>query len=520
MDNLVAILKNSTSVNREVKYKILDLIKSWAEAFHSKNELFYIQQVYKRLEVEGYPFPKTSRVNPNLFDTTTVPEWSDSDVCMRCRTPFTITTRKHHCRNCGQTFCQPCSSNNTPLPHFGVHESVRVCHGCYLKLKKVVGPIEVSENINSSQTSRAATATVATGIQSTPNEDDDLKRAIELSLKEAQNRFGHASISRPNSIENSKIEPNVNEDEEANLATAIAASLRETHISQTWPDPTKQLQSNNQNQRTASFPGELSTSEKENIEMFATLVSRIQQSGDDPTRDSNIQELYGEVGALQSKLVQNLEDSMQQHRSYVQLYDKITTAVKLYERLLEERLSNIHITQPLQRNTNDYRFAHPQTYPRLSSVTQQYPQKKSYVDYSKYPSSSRASHEDFTSRVEHPTNHSHLQQYGYMYPPICFTPEQRNPYTEVVAMSSGSEQNGYTRPADPRSQAYFNFTNDNSTNSQSGYCKNVYPQQLAPAPLVSDSLQTTHTWHPANPSNSHFDAATSSYHTYPPPKDT
>ena len=55
----------------------------------------------------GYKFPPKdlTLANSAMTDTQTAPEWSDSDLCLSCRTPFTFTNRKHHCRLCGRIIC-------------------------------------------------------------------------------------------------------------------------------------------------------------------------------------------------------------------------------------------------------------------------------------------------------------------------------------------------------------------------------------------------------------------------------
>ena len=36
--------------------------------------------------------------------------------CRTCGETFTLFLRKHHCRKCGEIFCQKCSSRRIPLP--------------------------------------------------------------------------------------------------------------------------------------------------------------------------------------------------------------------------------------------------------------------------------------------------------------------------------------------------------------------------------------------------------------------
>ncbi|XP_043836065.1 lateral signaling target protein 2 homolog [Dromiciops gliroides] len=62
------------------------------------------------------------------------PAWVPDHACFHCtacQTPFSLTRRRHHCRNCGKIFCSRCSSNSVPLPWFGYMKPVRVCDHCY-----------------------------------------------------------------------------------------------------------------------------------------------------------------------------------------------------------------------------------------------------------------------------------------------------------------------------------------------------------------------------------------------------
>ena len=59
-------------------------------------------------------------------------QWtSDKEAtsCIQCTKAFSVSRRKHHCRNCGDIFCNECSDNKMPLPSSA--KPVRVCDNCH-----------------------------------------------------------------------------------------------------------------------------------------------------------------------------------------------------------------------------------------------------------------------------------------------------------------------------------------------------------------------------------------------------
>ncbi|XP_028415229.1 myotubularin-related protein 3-like [Dendronephthya gigantea] len=54
--------------------------------------------------------------------------------CRGCDETFTITNRKHHCRNCGKVFCNSCCNDMSPVPSEQLYDPVRVCKPCFGKL--------------------------------------------------------------------------------------------------------------------------------------------------------------------------------------------------------------------------------------------------------------------------------------------------------------------------------------------------------------------------------------------------
>lgn len=89
----------------------------------------YNQTAYLKLSDE-YRLPNNSQRQP-------IPNWvPDVAVgeCMICKTPFTLTFRRHHCRRCGICVCNQCApkDNSRPIPEWGITTPVRHCKKCYV----------------------------------------------------------------------------------------------------------------------------------------------------------------------------------------------------------------------------------------------------------------------------------------------------------------------------------------------------------------------------------------------------
>ncbi|CAB1319202.1 unnamed protein product, partial [Coregonus sp. 'balchen'] len=57
------------------------------------------------------------------------------DCCSGCTVRFSLAERRHHCRNCGQLFCQKCSRFQSEIKRLKISSPVRVCQNCYCNLQ-------------------------------------------------------------------------------------------------------------------------------------------------------------------------------------------------------------------------------------------------------------------------------------------------------------------------------------------------------------------------------------------------
>jgi len=58
------------------------------------------------------------------------PTWAYQKFCSLCHTKFSLVTRQHHCRSCGQVVCGKCSPYFSSLKSLAYSDKVRICRLC------------------------------------------------------------------------------------------------------------------------------------------------------------------------------------------------------------------------------------------------------------------------------------------------------------------------------------------------------------------------------------------------------
>ncbi|KAJ3098506.1 Vacuolar protein-sorting-associated protein 27 [Phlyctochytrium planicorne] len=301
VDNLVSIVRNYPTTNQDVRLKILALLQTWGLAFKGKTELMYVTEIYETLKREGLAFPPVEKAEASsiMIDTKTT----------------------------------------LPLPHLGITQEVRVCDSCHYKLTNKVPSTPGTPNAGRANSVRSPRTSSASPLN---NEDEELQKAIAASLADAEK-----ANKRKSKPPTHKTVTFADDEEDPDLKAAIEASLAELKLSeQKRKTPAPSSSSGGYNQQEVvpvANPNELSRVEIDNLKMFVELVERMEADvahrGIGVMNNSQISTLYVQLMALQPKLFWSLDDSVAKYRSSLELNEKITAALQLYDRLLQERLN-------------------------------------------------------------------------------------------------------------------------------------------------------------------------------------
>ena len=159
--------------------------------------------------------------------------------------------------------------------------------------------------------------------------DDDLKRALQMSLNETKGQPGAGYVSQNDlraqrqssaARESGRTPTQADEEEDPDLKAAIAASIKEMEEQKKRHAASlKKKASSNAATATSDVirsdnKYELTPVEAENINLFSTLVDRLQhQPLGTVLREPQIQELYDSIGALRPKLARSYGETMSKH---------------------------------------------------------------------------------------------------------------------------------------------------------------------------------------------------------------
>uniref|UniRef100_A0A8R1DII4 Hepatocyte growth factor-regulated tyrosine kinase substrate n=1 Tax=Caenorhabditis japonica TaxID=281687 RepID=A0A8R1DII4_CAEJA len=172
----------------EVKNKSLEMLQCWATAFANKPEYKMVVDTHNLMKLAGFDFPSMKEADA-MFMAQVAPEWAEGPECYRCRSVFTVFTRKHHCRACGQIFCDKCSSREMTLPQFGIEKDVRVCETCFEKRVTEIKenhPLMKRISAIKDQTKNDANEKATKEKLLREKEEEDLALAIAISQSEAE----------------------------------------------------------------------------------------------------------------------------------------------------------------------------------------------------------------------------------------------------------------------------------------------------------------------------------------------
>lgn len=132
-------LGDESKKSEHLKIELEKVRNQWSEAQKTLEELGIQLSVSKLQVSELQEKVQTAEKvnNQNEPANVWIPD-KDATHCKGCSREFSMTRRKHHCRNCGEVFCHNCSEQAASLPNERgqMGKPVRVCDTCWKNITK------------------------------------------------------------------------------------------------------------------------------------------------------------------------------------------------------------------------------------------------------------------------------------------------------------------------------------------------------------------------------------------------
>ncbi|XP_075231994.1 hepatocyte growth factor regulated tyrosine kinase substrate isoform X1 [Lycorma delicatula] len=341
-----------TTNQEDIKNKVLELIQAWAFAFRNAPKYRAVLDTMNILKAEDYKFPALKESDA-MFSADTAPEWADADCCHRCRVQFGMVQRKHHCRACGQVFCNQCSSKNCTLPKFGIEKEVRVCDACYNNNSKSTKSSTTpksedlpAEYLNSSLAQQNQ-APPPRKSEDELREEEELQLALALSQSEAEQKdkqklsqlgsnraktYSPPPAVRTSSPPEEDVDPELarylnrpywenRQQQEDNSSPSAPASLSS-------PMPTLNTKQTNVTVEQNGVESEAQMEQfvhalQSQVEIFINRMKSNSSRGRSITNDSSVQTLFMNITAMHSKLLRYIQQQDDSRVYYEGLQDKL-----------------------------------------------------------------------------------------------------------------------------------------------------------------------------------------------------
>lgn len=343
--------------NDDIKNRILELIQTWAHAFRNEPNYRAVQDIVSLMKMEGFKFP-VLKESDAMFAADAAPEWADGDCCHRCRVQFTVMQRKHHCRNCGQIFCNKCSSRNAPIPRYGIEKEVRICESCWDKLNRSATVIKEAssgtEQSPSNTTNKSSGSTSGGKTEQELQEEEELQLALALSQSEAENRvkervpgnvlsnqkgFGLNGIFATPETSNEPVMETSNNVMESELAHYLNRSYWEKKKQEIIPNtrtspvpsaPSTAITSQAVKKVTEKFQnGEMDKMQeflynlRSTLEIFVNRMKSNSSRGRPLANDTYVQSLFMNITNMHSQLLKYIQEQDDLRAYYEGLQDKL-----------------------------------------------------------------------------------------------------------------------------------------------------------------------------------------------------